>query len=71
MPTVRVELSPGRTHEQKTRFVEQVTRLTAQELNCPVESVDVMFLEVAPHDWARAGKFFAQPPVDSADKQSR
>lgn len=63
MPTVRVELSPGRTHEQKTQYVEQVTRLTAEVLNCPVESVDVMFVEIPPHDWARAGKFFGKPPV--------
>lgn len=70
MPTIRVELNTGRTHEQKTRFVEQVTLLAAQELNCPVESVGVMFMEVAPYNWARAGKFFAQPPVDLVDKQS-
>lgn len=70
MPSIRVELNIGRTHEQKTRFVEQVTQLAAQELNCAAESVDVMFVEVAPHNWARAGKFFGQPPVDSTDKQS-
>ncbi|NBA96562.1 4-oxalocrotonate tautomerase [Pseudomonas sp. R5(2019)] len=63
MPTVRVELSPGRSHEQKISYVEQVTRLTAEVLHCPVESVDVVFVEIPSHDWARAGKFFGQPPT--------
>lgn len=63
MPTVRVELSPGRSHEQKAQYVEQVTRLTAEVLSCPVESVDVMFIEIASYDWARAGQFFAKAPT--------
>lgn len=63
MPTVRVELSPGRTHEQKAQYVEQVTRLTSEVLNCPVDSVDVMFVEIAPYEWARAGKFFGKAPA--------
>ncbi|NWD26361.1 4-oxalocrotonate tautomerase [Pseudomonas yamanorum] len=62
MPTVRVELSPGRSHDQKSRYVEQVTRLTSEILGCPVESVDVMFVEIAPYDWARAGRFFGKAP---------
>ncbi|KAE8754634.1 4-oxalocrotonate tautomerase [Paraburkholderia madseniana] len=61
MPIVRIELSPGRTHEQKAKYVEEVTRLTSEVLKCPVESVDVMFIEIPPADWAHAGKFYAQP----------
>ncbi len=61
MPIVRVELSPGRTHEQKTRYVEEVTKLTSEVLICPVESIDVVFVEIPPTNWARAEKFYATP----------
>jgi 4-oxalocrotonate tautomerase len=61
MPIVRVELSPGRSHEQKTKYVEEVTKLTSEVLKCPVESIDVMFVEIPATDWAHAGKFYAQP----------
>lgn len=61
MPIVRVELCPGRTHEQKARYVEQVTRVTAEVLNCSPESVDVIFTEIPAHDWAHAGRFYSTP----------
>ena len=67
MPSIRVELNIGRTQEQKARFLDQVTQIAAQELNCSPESVEVMFVEVAPHNWARGGKFFGQPPQESAE----
>jgi len=65
MPTVRVELSPGRSREQKDAYVEQVTKLTAEILKCRVESVDVMFIEIHGSNWARGGRYFAPPPEDS------
>ncbi|NTX26750.1 4-oxalocrotonate tautomerase [Burkholderia pyrrocinia] len=61
MPIVRIELSPGRTHEQKATYVEEVTRLTSEVLNCSVESIDVMFVEIPPTNWAHAGKFYGEP----------
>jgi 4-oxalocrotonate tautomerase len=61
LPIVRIELSPGRTHEQKARYVEEVTRITSAVLQCPVESVDVMFIEVEGKNWAHAGKFYSSP----------
>jgi 4-oxalocrotonate tautomerase len=64
MPTVRVELSPGRTREQKDAYVAKVTQLTSEILKCPIESVDVMFIEIHGSNWARGGRFFAPPPSD-------
>lgn len=61
MPSVRIELSPGRTREQKARFVEEVTRMTSEVLQCPVGSVEVIFVEIPPTDWARGGAFLATP----------
>ena len=56
MPIIRVELLPGRTQEQKTLYATEATRLTAEILKCPVESVDVIFTEIEPRDWAREGR---------------
>ncbi|TRN92099.1 4-oxalocrotonate tautomerase [Pseudomonas syringae] len=61
MPIVRVELNAGRTQEQKAQYVEQITSLTAEILECPLESVDVIFTEVSPNNWAHAGRFFSTP----------
>lgn len=61
MPIVRVELCPGRTQEQKAQYVREVTRLTAEVLNCSAESIDVIFSEIPAHDWAHAGKFYSSP----------
>jgi len=59
MPIVKIELSRGRTPAQKTEFMEKVTHLTSEVLKCPIESVDVMFIEVDGSNWAHAGKFYA------------
>ncbi len=61
MPIVRIELCPGRTHEQKSRYVSEVTRLTAEIMKCAPEAVDVIFSEIPGHDWASGGRFFATP----------
>jgi 4-oxalocrotonate tautomerase len=61
LPIVKVEMSPGRTHEQKAKYVEEVTRLTSEVLKCPIESIDVMFIEVDGTNWAHAGKFYSTP----------
>ncbi|MDP9651255.1 4-oxalocrotonate tautomerase [Paraburkholderia caledonica] len=61
MPFVRIELSPGRTHDQKAEFVREVTKLTSEVLKCPIETVDVMFVEVDGANWAHAGKFYRLP----------
>ncbi len=61
MPIVRVELCPGRSQEQKARYVEEITRLTSETLNCPIETIDVIFSEIPAQDWAHAGRFYASP----------
>lgn len=59
MPTLHLEMHPGRTLEQKRAFVHEVTRVTVETLNCPPESVDVVITEVSRDAWARAGKLLA------------
>ncbi|TKC87988.1 4-oxalocrotonate tautomerase [Trinickia terrae] len=59
MPTLHLEMHPGRTLEQKRAFVSEVTRVTVETLKCPVESVDIVITEVPREAWARAGKLVA------------
>jgi len=61
MPTIRIELNTGRTQEQKAQFVKDVTQLAAETLKCAPQSVDVIFTEVAPENWASGGRFFSEP----------
>lgn len=61
MPIITVQLSTGRTHEQKAKLVEEFTEKAASILACPVESVDVVFVEVEPSNWAHAGRFYGKP----------
>ncbi|MEX5502230.1 4-oxalocrotonate tautomerase [Pseudomonas putida] len=62
MPIIRIELSPGRSRDQKNRYVEEVTRLTAEIFECKPDSVDILFVEIPPCEWARGGRFLAQRP---------
>jgi 4-oxalocrotonate tautomerase len=59
MPTLHLEMHPGRTIDQKRAFVTEVTRVAAETLNCPIESVDVVITEVPRENWAKAGKLMA------------
>ncbi|MGB3268557.1 MAG: 4-oxalocrotonate tautomerase [Rhodanobacter sp.] len=59
MPTLHLEMLPGRTVEQKRAFVREVTRTTAETLACPPESVDILISEVPRDAWAKAGKLMA------------
>lgn len=55
MPMIRVELLKGRTADQKREFAAVVTREAARILGCAPEVVDIVFLDVETHDWAKGG----------------
>lgn len=59
MPILRLDMHPGRTLDQKRSFVQEVTRVTAEILACPPESVDIVITEVARESWGKAGKLVA------------
>jgi 4-oxalocrotonate tautomerase len=61
MPIVRIELSAGRTQEQKQKVAAEVTQSMVQNCGCTPESVSVVFVDIKPSDWAVAGKFLGQP----------
>lgn len=65
MPTVRVELFEGRTVEQKRALAAALTEATVRTLGSKPEAVEVLFYDIARHDWAVGGKLESddQPPA--------
>jgi len=59
MPILRLEMHPGRTPEQKRAFVHEATRVAAETLTGPPESVDIVITEVPRDAWAKAGKLLS------------
>ena len=55
MPTFNVQMFEGRTIEQKRAFVEAVTRVTCETLDCGPESVDIIITDIRRENWATAG----------------
>ena len=67
MPTLRVELFAGRSVEQKRALAQALTEATVKTLGGSADGVDVLFFDIAPHDWATAGTLWSDklgaPPV--------
>jgi 4-oxalocrotonate tautomerase len=65
MPTIRVELFAGRTHEQKAALAAALTEATVRTLGGSPDSVDVLFFDIERSDWATGGTLWsdkAPPP---------
>ncbi len=61
MPVIKVELSAGRSQEQKQKVANDVTQSMVAHCGCTPESVHVVFVDVQPSDWAVGGTFLGQP----------
>ena len=55
MPTIRVELFEGRTPAQKSELAKELTQACVKVLGGSGDGVDVLFFDVARHDWATGG----------------
>jgi 4-oxalocrotonate tautomerase len=67
MPTIRVEMFEGRTVEQKRAFAQAVTEAVVKTLGGSADGVDVVFFDIAKHDWATGGRLWSDPaPVKPA-----
>ena len=60
MPTLRVELFEGRTPEQKAELARELTQACVRVLGSKPESVEVLFYDIARHDWASGGVTWAE-----------
>lgn len=59
MPLIRVELFGGRSVEQKRALAMALTEAATRTLGVPPDSVDVMFFDIARHDWATSGALWS------------
>ena len=55
MPTLRVELFEGRSPQQKAALAKELTEACVRVLGGSAGGVDVIFQDVARHDWATGG----------------
>lgn len=64
MPTIRIELFEGRTPQQKAALAHEITQACTRVLGGSADSVDVLFFDIARHDWASAGVLWSDkaPP---------
>lgn len=61
MPTFHVELFEGRSVEKKRELAAALTETTVKVLCCDAQSVDIIFHDVKPENWATAGKLWSDP----------
>lgn len=66
MPTIRVEMFEGRTVDQKRSLAKALTEATARTLGGSPDGIDVVFYDIAKHDWATGGKLWSDPPAPPA-----
>ena len=67
MPTIHIELFEGRSVEMKRALAQEITQACVKVLGGSADGVDVVFQEVARHDWATGGVLWsdkapAKPP---------
>lgn len=60
MPTVHIELYPGRTTEQKTACARDVVQAIVKHLKTTEDATQVIFVDVEKSDWFVGGKI---PPA--------
>jgi 4-oxalocrotonate tautomerase len=68
MPTLHVELFEGRTPQQKAALAQELTAACVRVLGGSAAGVDVIFSDVARHDWATGGVLWSEmppPPVST------
>lgn len=70
MPTIHVELFEGRTVDQKRALARELTDAAVRVLGGSPDGVDVIFTDIARHDWATGGTLWADkakaPPTPAA-----
>lgn len=56
MPFIQFTILEGRSPEQKERLIQEVSELTAEILESPIENVRVHIQETSADHWGIAGK---------------
>ena len=69
MPTLHVELFEGRTPHQKAALARELTAACVRVLGGSAGGVDVIFSDVARHDWATGGVLWSEMPPPPASTE--
>jgi 4-oxalocrotonate tautomerase len=62
MPTIHVELFEGRSVEMKRALAQELTAACVRVLGGSAGGVDVIFSDIARHDWATGGVLWSEVP---------
>lgn len=60
MPMISVEMFEGRTVEQKKMLAQRITEAFASVTGARLDSVQIIFKEVAKENWAYAGELCSE-----------
>lgn len=63
MPTIRIDLFEGRTHEQKAALAAEITRACVKVLGGSADSVDILFYDIARQNWSTGGVLWSDQPL--------
>ena len=66
MPTIRVEMFEGRTHEQKRALAKELTEACVRAIGATPGSVDILFFDIPKQDWATGGTLWSDAPAKPA-----
>ena len=59
MPTIRVEMFEGRTHEQKRALAKELTEACVRAIGASPDSVDILMFDIKKQDWPTAGALWS------------
>ena len=68
MPIIDITILEGRTDEQKSALITEVTNATVRALGAPPQTVRVMIREIQPSHFAVAGVPKGPPKPDRAEQ---
>ena len=69
MPTIRVDMFEGRTHEQKRALAKELTDACVRAIGVSPESVDILFFDIPKQHWASGGKLWSDKLAVPAPSQ--
>ena len=68
MPIIDITILEGRTHEQKSALITEVTDAAVRTLGAPPQSVRVIIREIQPSHFAVAGVPKGPPKPDRVEE---
>ena len=65
MPWIRIDLSAGRSEEQKRNTAQAVTDAIVKYCGCKADTVSIVFNDVSAENWAFGGRLLSDREDDS------